>query len=107
MQTVPTPPSLPFGTEEYSRKYQDQFSNVLRLYFNQLNNFNQNLATPSSGNSASRPITNLVVGQVYYDTTLNKPIWWNGTFWKDADGITQIPASLTGTSASGNVGTVV
>jgi hypothetical protein len=36
--TNPVPPSLPFGTEEYSRKYQDQYSNVLRLYFNQLFN---------------------------------------------------------------------
>lgn len=30
------PPSLPLGTEDYSRRYQDQYSNVLRLYFNQL-----------------------------------------------------------------------
>ena len=34
----PPPPSLPLGTEQYERRYQDQFCNILRLYFNQLTN---------------------------------------------------------------------
>lgn len=34
----PAPPNLPLGPENYERRYQDQFSNVLRLYFNQLKN---------------------------------------------------------------------
>ena len=34
----PPVPNLPLGTEAYERRYQDQFANVLRLYFNQLNN---------------------------------------------------------------------
>ena len=34
----PAVPNLPLGTEEYERRYQDQFANVLRLYFNQLKN---------------------------------------------------------------------
>ena len=34
----PAPPNLPLGTQEYERRYQDQFANVLRLYFNQLRN---------------------------------------------------------------------
>ena len=34
----PAPPNLPLGTDQYDRRYQDQFSNVLRLYFNQLRN---------------------------------------------------------------------
>jgi hypothetical protein len=29
-------PNLPLGGEDYSRQYQDQFSNALRLYFNKL-----------------------------------------------------------------------
>jgi hypothetical protein len=29
-------PSLPLAPENLNRQYQDQFSNVLRLYFNQL-----------------------------------------------------------------------
>jgi hypothetical protein len=30
------PPSLPFATDEYSRLFQDQLNNILRLYFNRL-----------------------------------------------------------------------
>ena len=34
----PPVPNLPLGTEEYERRFQDQYSNILRLFFNQLNN---------------------------------------------------------------------
>jgi hypothetical protein len=34
----PAPPSLPSAGAEYERAYHDQFNNILRLYFNQLNN---------------------------------------------------------------------
>jgi hypothetical protein len=32
-------PSLPLAPEQWDRQYQDQFSNVLRLYFNRLDDF--------------------------------------------------------------------
>ena len=35
---TPATPNLPLGTVEYERRYQDQFTNILRLYFNQLKN---------------------------------------------------------------------
>jgi hypothetical protein len=65
-------------------------SNRLRLKFNS--------AAPTSdtdgsivtvyhiGTTAQRPATNLFVGRQYLDTTLGKPIWWNGTNWSDAMG---------------------
>ena len=31
-------PNLPIGPVEYNQNYQDQFSNALRLYFNQVDN---------------------------------------------------------------------
>lgn len=34
----PAPPNLPLAPEEYERRYLDQHSNVLRLYFNRLQN---------------------------------------------------------------------
>lgn len=40
----------------------------------------------TTGTTASRPTTNLLIGQYYYDTTLVKPIWWNGTSWTDGMG---------------------
>jgi hypothetical protein len=78
--------------EGYNAGYFDQYSNVLRLYFNQIDNFTQAAAIPLSGITAQRPVSTvqvpLAVGQIYYDTTLDRPIWWNGTVWKKADGTT-------------------
>lgn len=39
----------------------------------------------STGNTESRP-TGKIAGYVYFDTTLNKPIWYTGTSWVDATG---------------------
>jgi hypothetical protein len=85
-------PNLPIGPVDYNQRYQDQLLNVLRLYFNQIDNFTQAIAIPLSGTTAKRPIDSvqnpLPIGQFYYDTTLDRPIWWNGTVWKKADGTT-------------------
>jgi len=42
------PPALPQGTEEYSRAYQDQLNNVIRLYLNRLNTLFGQLNASSS-----------------------------------------------------------
>lgn len=39
-----------------------------------------------SGSTSNRPSTNLNVGLSYFDTTLGKPIWYDGTNWVDATG---------------------
>ncbi|KRK51909.1 glycosyl hydrolase family 28-related protein [Companilactobacillus kimchii] len=39
-----------------------------------------------SGTTANRPSANLYVGYQYYDTNLNKTIWYDGSAWKDANG---------------------
>jgi hypothetical protein len=46
----PSPPNLPLGTDQYERRYQDQFTNILRLYFNQL----QNALTEITGNAGGK-----------------------------------------------------
>lgn len=38
------PPALPQATEQYSRQYQDQLNNVLRLYFNRITALQQQLS---------------------------------------------------------------
>lgn len=43
---------------------------------------NRNLG---SGATTGRPSTQ-VVGAVYFDTTLGRPIWWDGSAWVYADG---------------------
>ena len=51
----PAPPSLPLGPEEYERRYQDQYSNVLRLYFNQLRNSLSELFSGAGGRYVAFP----------------------------------------------------
>lgn len=42
-----------------------------------------------AGYTAERPTNNLVIGQMFYDRTLNKPIWYKGSSaWVDATGAT-------------------
>ena len=84
----PKAPNLPIGPVNYAQDYINQLLNVLRLYFNQIDNFAQGTAIPDSGTTAKRPTTTLQVGQFYFDTTLGIPIWWNGTVWKNASGTT-------------------
>ena len=35
--------------------------------------------------TALRPTTS-VLGEFYFDTSVNKPVWWNGTNYQDAAG---------------------
>ena len=42
------PPALPQATMEYDRRYQDQFNNVLRLYFNRINALQQQFSTAAT-----------------------------------------------------------
>ncbi|HXP50996.1 MAG TPA: hypothetical protein VN922_13645, partial [Bacteroidia bacterium] len=46
----------------------------------------------SNGTTAQRPDFSTYLtgatGFMYYDTSLTKPIWWNGANWKDATGAT-------------------
>jgi len=67
-----TPPSLPLPPDEYESRYFSQLNNILRLYFNQLNNpgdmggatLNLNLDTlPTEAD-----FVNLRLGDVYRDT---------------------------------------
>lgn len=82
----PSPPNLNAAPPEYSAVFENQLLNQLRLYFVQLNNYTQATATPNYGAKTARPSTGLQTGQMYFDTTLNYPIWWNGKVWVNASG---------------------
>ncbi len=43
-----TAPNLPLAPDEWDRRYQDQFANVLRLYFNRLDDFIARLSVSGS-----------------------------------------------------------
>lgn len=46
---TPKAPSLPFAEVQYSRNYLDQLNNVLRLYFNQIDNTFASLLSTAGG----------------------------------------------------------
>jgi hypothetical protein len=52
---APAVPNLPLAPEQYDRKFQDEFENILRLYFNRLNNFNQLFTTNTGGSLLQFP----------------------------------------------------
>ena len=81
-------PRLPAAPLEYNKLFMDQLERVLGLYFNTIDNAVAGLITPQSGTTADRPTIQLQIGQFYYDTTLQIPIWYNGTVWKNASGTT-------------------
>lgn len=70
---APAAPNLPLGTEQYSRQYQDQFANILRLYFNQLNNFNQLFTTNTGGGLLQFPNIAASNSASQYATAANTP----------------------------------
>jgi hypothetical protein len=97
-------PNLPLATEEYSRTYQDQLNNVLRLYFNRVNSIldqfktdkiipaltNYTVATlPSavtSGKGARSFVTD-ALAPVFGSTVVTggavaTPVYSDGTNWK-------------------------
>jgi len=83
----PAPPNLPVVAPlTYDVSFENQILSVLRLYFNQLNNYTQATATPDYGTTVNRPTNKLQIGQIYFDTTLDIPIWWNGSKWVNASG---------------------
>jgi hypothetical protein len=79
-------PNLLVAPVVYEQRYIDQLTNALRLYFNQVDNFTQNVTIPPSGATANRPTERLEIGQYYFDTTIGRPIYWNGTNWINAAG---------------------
>ena len=86
----PAVPNLPLGTQEYERRYQDQFTNVLRLYFNQLRNALSELLGNTGGKYLAFPY-----GAFHQDgtTTLTTSITNNSTTPIVVGSTKQFPAS--------------
>jgi hypothetical protein len=76
-------PNLPLAPDQWNRQYQDQFANVLRLYFNRLDNFIARLeasdAASSDGYGLRFPYIAASDGAIQYATAANTPtiIQWN------------------------------
>jgi hypothetical protein len=72
-------PSLPNATTDYSQQYQDQISNVLRLYFAQIDNFTRALVIPDGGSALTFPHIGASDSTDQYATADNTPtiVKWN------------------------------
>lgn len=75
----PAPPSLPLGTDQYERRFQDQYSNVLRLYFNRLQNALSTLFNRLGGRYLNFPHVAAADTTIQYATASNTPtiVQWN------------------------------
>lgn len=51
----PKAPSLPLGPKDYAKQYQDQFANVLRLYFNRIDDTLSSLLGTRGGQYLNNP----------------------------------------------------
>lgn len=60
----------------YNGKVYDFYGNIIR-----------GLDYKKAGLTSQRPTLSLTIGQMYFDTTLKKPIWYNGTAWVDSTGV--------------------
>ena len=51
----PAPPNLPLAPDAYERVYIESLTNILRLYFNRLENITRNLLSKDGGRFLSNP----------------------------------------------------
>ena len=70
---TPAVPNIPLGPEQYERRYQDQFTNVLRLYFNQIKNALALLFGPLGGQYLNFPYVAASDSTTQYATANNTP----------------------------------
>jgi hypothetical protein len=96
MNNVVATPALPQAQKEYSTAYQDQLNSVLRLYFNRLNGFLNNLSVvytvatlPSavSSGAGTRAFVSDANSTTFASTVVGGgsnivPVYSNGTVWK-------------------------
>lgn len=77
----PAPPNLPIAPKAYEGRYQDQFSNVLRLYFNRLKALLDNILSGVFGSTIKFPNIGAYYYPEQYATAANTPtiVLWNAT----------------------------
>jgi hypothetical protein len=75
----PKAPNLPIAPVDYRQTYQDQVLNVLRLYFNQIDNFGAGLINTSGGGGISFPFISASDSTDQLATASNTPtvVTWN------------------------------
>lgn len=100
-------PNIPIGPVQYDQRYQDQLTNVLRLYFNQLDNFTQTLMENSGGRFISFPNGSFYDTSNQYDgaTTIPYAVRFNQT--AISQGVSITSRSFVGTGSIGPASTTM
>ena len=72
-------PNLPIAPVEYSQQYQDQFSNALRLYFNEIDNFSSSAGGSNGGQYIQFPHVSAYYSPSQYalNNTVTNVLWAN------------------------------
>ena len=88
-------PALPFGGAEYTRQFQDQFNDILRLYFNQLTGVVNNVIGTNGGQYVDCPngLFFNTADQTFLATGTAYPVDFNQSYLTNA-------VRLRGTSTS-------
>lgn len=68
-------PSIPLAPDQWDRRFQDQYSNVLRLYFNRLDDFIARLNASSAANSDGSGLS--FPSGAFHDTTTQTQVATN------------------------------
>jgi hypothetical protein len=74
-------PNLPLAPEDYNPRYVEQFNNVLRLYFNSIDNFSQQFSSDAGGSNLKFPFIEASDSGTQYATGNNTPtiVNWDTT----------------------------
>lgn len=93
---IPTrAPALPLADQAYGKSYQDRYSNILRLYFNQLDAFSTGLAGRYGGKFLNNPCGEFICTTTQTQSVINTPKlivldtvnYANGMYHEPGDGI--------------------
>ena len=82
----PAVPNLPLAPQEYAAFYVDQLNNVLRLYFNRLENITRNLLGPNGGQFIECPngLFFNTADQNFAAINTGYPVVFNATYLSNA-----------------------
>jgi hypothetical protein len=102
---------LPVGAVDYSRQYQDQLNNILRLYFNQVDNNLASILTNVGGRFLGFPYGSFLdtTDQVAGSTTVAYAMRFNATEYSNSITVSSKTATFTASINNGGVlaGTVL
>lgn len=97
---LPEPPRLPAAPVEYNAQYIEQYSNILRLYFNLLKNFNQLLISDSGAALLQFPSASFQDNTAQFGSlTYQAPIAYTQIDYANRFGLSDNTANFTGSRA--------